>query len=58
MPPQHGEGCCVSCSGERRPKKGEKGRLIGLLIVEPHKKGVGNCGRDRAGEREKRLRTD
>ena len=29
--------------GERRPEKErQKGRLIGLLIVEPHKKGEGN----------------
>ena len=48
MPPQQGGGCCVSCSiererGERRPEKErQKGRLIGLLIVEPHKKGEGN----------------
>ena len=29
--------------GERRPEKErQKGRLIGLLIVEPHKKGERN----------------
>ena len=35
-----------------REREREKGRLIGLLIVEPYKKGVGNRGGKTLRERE------